>query len=54
MVLERLDRLFCFVPSMVVGGNELVYHVVSLDGFFEIVGTFLVKDMLLGCNSGGS
>jgi hypothetical protein len=37
-----------------MGWNELVCHVVGLDGFFEIVGTFVVKDMLLGCNSGGS
>jgi hypothetical protein len=51
MVLESLDRLFSFVPSMVVGWDELVCHVVGLDGFFEVVGAFIVKDMLLGCDS---
>ena len=50
MVLERLDLLFCFVLSMDAGWNELVCHVVGLDGFFEIVGTFVVEDILLGCN----
>ena len=39
---------------MVVGWNELICHVVGLDSFFELVGTFIVEDMLLGCNSGGS
>ena len=40
--------------ALFLGWNELVCHVVGLDGFFEIVGTFVVEDMLLGCNSGGS
>jgi hypothetical protein len=51
MVLECLDRLFSFVPSMVMGWDKLVCHVFVLDGFFEIVGAFIVKDMLLGCDS---
>ena len=51
MVPERLDRLFSFVPSMVVGWDELVCHVVGPEGFFEVVGAFIVKDMLLGCDS---
>jgi hypothetical protein len=51
MVLEHLDRLFRFVPSIVMGWDELVCHVVGLDGFFEVLGAFIVKDMLLGCSS---
>jgi hypothetical protein len=51
MVLEHVDCLFSFVPLMVVGWDKLVCHVVGLDGFFEVVGAFIVKDMLLGCNS---
>ncbi len=51
MVLECFDRLFSFVLLMVVGWDELVCHVVGLDGFFEVVGAFIVKDILLGCNS---
>ncbi len=51
MVLESLDHLFSFVPLMVGGWVELVRHVVGLDGFFEVIGAFIVKNMLLGCNS---
>jgi hypothetical protein len=38
---------------MVMGWNKLVCHAVGLDGFFEIVVSFVVEDMLLGYNSGG-
>ncbi len=51
MVLECLDCLFSFVLLMVVGWDELVCHVVGPEGFFEVVGAFIVKDMLLGCDS---
>ena len=54
MVLERLDCLLCLVLSMIMQWNELVCHVVGLDGLFEVVGAFVVKNVLLGCNAGGS
>jgi len=52
MVLKRLDCLLRLVSSMIMRWHELVCHVVGLDGFFEIVGAFVVKNVLLGCNTG--
>jgi len=54
MVLERLDSLLCLVSPMIMRWHELVCHVVGLDGFYEVVGGFVVKNVLLGCNTGGS
>ncbi len=48
MVLECLDRLFCWVPPVVVRGYQLVRHLVELDCGLEYVGTFVVKDVFLG------
>jgi hypothetical protein len=39
---------------MIMRWHELVCHVVGLDGFFEVVGAFVVENVLLGCNAGGS
>ncbi len=54
MVLENLDCLLRLVSLMIMRWNELVCHVVGLDGLFEVVGAFVVKNVLLGCNTGGS
>jgi len=54
MVLERLDCLLRLVLSMIMRWNKLVCHVVGLDGLFEVVGAFVVENVLLGCNAGQS
>jgi hypothetical protein len=53
MILESLDGLLGTVTAVIVWRDELIHHVVGLGGVLELVGTFVVKDVMLGCNSGG-
>jgi hypothetical protein len=53
MILESLDGLLGAVTAVIVWQDELIRHVVGLDGVLELIGTFIVKDVMLGCNSGG-
>ncbi len=53
MILESLDGLLGTVTAVIVWQDKLIYHVVGLDGVLELVGTFVVKDVMLGCDSGG-
>jgi hypothetical protein len=52
MILESLDGLLGAFTAVIVWRDELIHHVVGLDGVLELVGTFVVKDVMLGCNSG--
>jgi hypothetical protein len=53
MILESLDGFLSVVTAVIVWRDELICHVVGLDGVLELVGTFVVEDVMLGCNSGG-
>jgi hypothetical protein len=53
MILESLDSLLGTVTAVIVWRDKLIRHVVGLDGVLELVRTFIVKDVILGCNSGG-
>jgi hypothetical protein len=53
MILESLDGLLGTVTAVIVWRDELIRYVVGLDGVLELVGTFVVEDVMLGCNSGG-
>jgi hypothetical protein len=52
MILESLDGLLGVVMAVIVWWDELICHDVGLDGVLELVGTFVVKDVMLGCNCG--
>ncbi len=49
---DSLDGHLGMVMAVIMWQDELLHHVVGLDGVFELVGTFVVKDVMLGCNSG--
>ncbi len=53
MILEGLDGLLGAVTAVIVGWDDLVTHLVGLYGFLELVGAFVVKDVMLGHNSDG-
>jgi hypothetical protein len=48
MILKSLDGLLSMVMAVIVWRDKLIRHVVGLDGVFELVGTFVVKDVMLG------
>ena len=52
MVFECLDGLLCNVTSMIVGGHELIFHAIGFDLLFEVLRTFVVKDMQFGEDHG--
>jgi hypothetical protein len=53
MILERLDGLLGAVTAVIVWRDKLIRHVVGLDDVLELIGTLVVEDVILGCNSGG-
>ncbi len=53
MILGSLDGLLGTVTAVIMWQDKLIPHVVGLDGVLELVRTFVVKDVMLGCNSGG-
>ena len=53
MILEGLDGLLGAVMAVVMGWDELICHLVSLYCFLELLRAFVVKDVMLGHNSGG-
>jgi hypothetical protein len=53
MILEGLDGLLGAVTAVIVGWDKLIHHLVRLHGFLELVGAFVVKDVMLGHNSEG-
>jgi hypothetical protein len=53
MILEDLDGLLGVVTAVIVGWDKLIHHLVALYGFLEVIGAFIVEDVMLGHNSGG-
>jgi hypothetical protein len=53
MILEDLDGLLGTGTAVIMGWDKLIRLLVSLCGFLEVVGAFVVKDVMLGHNSGG-
>ncbi len=41
------------VMAVIVGWDELICHLIALYGFLEVVGAFVVEDVMLGHDSGG-
>jgi hypothetical protein len=39
--------------AVIVGWDKLIPHLVKLYGFLELIGAFIVKDVMLGHNSDG-
>jgi hypothetical protein len=54
MILESLDGLLGAIMAVIVWRDKLIRHVVGLDGVLELVGTFVVKNVMLWCNSGSA
>ncbi len=52
VVFEGLDGFLRSVASVVMRRYKLVRHHVELDLLLELVGTFVVKNMLLGEDAG--
>jgi hypothetical protein len=52
MILEGLDCLLGAVTAVVVGWDELICHLIALYCFLEHDRSFIVKDVMLGHNSG--
>ncbi len=53
MILEGLDGLLGMVTVVIVGWDELIHHLIALYGFLEVVGAFIIKDVMLGHDSRG-
>jgi hypothetical protein len=53
MILEGLDGLLGVITAVVQGWDKLICHLVALYCFLEVVRAFVVKDVMLGHNSGG-
>jgi hypothetical protein len=53
MILEGLDGLLGAIMAVIMGWNELIRHLIPHYGFLEVVGAFVVKDVMRGHNSGG-
>ena len=50
---ERLYGFFCPIASVIVGGDQLVAHLVSFYDGFEVCGAFIVKDVFFGEDARG-
>jgi hypothetical protein len=51
MGFERLYGLFCPIAPVIVGGDQLVTHLVSFYDGLEVRGAFIVKDVFFGENA---
>ena len=50
---ERLYGFFCPIAPVIVGGDQLVAHLVSFYDGFEVCGAFIVKDVFFGEDARG-
>ena len=48
MGFKCLNSFFGNVVPVIMWGNKLVGHMIQLDCRFEVRGTFVVKDVMLG------